>query len=414
MTKTHLACLAALVACVGCATAQRQETPKVKNVTGPSPAPEAVAPNPLLQAWVGPYGGVPAFAGVRVEHFKPALEQAMEDQRRQLARIAENKETPSFENTIAAFEDAGRTFTRVQTYYGVWESTLNGPEFQALDREMAPKLAAFADEIVQNEPLFRRIEAVYDLRDKSQLTPEQQRLVWHQYTELVLAGAKLQAAQKQRLAAINQRLASLYTDFSQNVLSEEETFAVVLDSEADLVGLPDSVRAGAAAAAEERSLAGKWAITNTRSSMEPFLTFSSRRDLREKVWLNFVNRGDNGNAHDNNKIVAEILKLRAERAKLLGYPTHAHWRLQDSMAKTPEATMALMEAVWKPAVARVGQEVADMQAVADREGAKLKIAPWDYRYYAEKVRKAKYDLDESDQAVPATRQVARGRVLGCR
>jgi peptidyl-dipeptidase Dcp len=398
MTKILLVgSLVALLAGSGCATAHR-ETPKVKNVTSavpPAVPPESKAANPLLPPWSGPYGGVPAFAGVRVDHFKPALEQAMADERREIDAITRNGEPPSFANTSAAFEDAGRTYSRVQTLYGVWESTLNGAEFQALDREMAPKLAAFADEIVQNEKLFRRIEAVYDSPDKSQLTPEQQRLVWHQYTELVLAGAKLAAPQKQRLAAINQRLASLYTDFSQNVLSDEESHAVVLEAEADLAGLPDSVRAGAAAAAEERGLAGKWAITNTRSSMEPFLTFSSRRDLRERVWHNYVNRGDNGDAHDNNRIVAEILKLRAERAKLLGYATHAHWRLQDSMAKTPEATMTLMEAVWKPAVARVRLEVADMQAIANREGAKIKIAPWDYRYYAEKVRKATYDLDEN-------------------
>jgi peptidyl-dipeptidase Dcp len=382
---------ASWLAISGCASTHPEEK---RPVTTPTP-PEPRAANPLLQDWSGPYGGVPPFAGVRVEHFKPALEQAMADSRRELDAIAKNPAPANFDNSVAAFENSGRRYTRVQTFYGIWESTLSDAAFQALDREMAPKMAAFSDEIVQNSALFQRIEAVYNAPEKSALSSEQQRLVFRQYTDLVLAGAKLSEPAKQRMSEINQRLASLYTDFSQNVLSDEESYAVVLETESDLAGLPDSIRAGAAAAAEARGLSGKWAITNTRSSVEPFLALSSRRDLREKVWRNFINRGDNGDAHDNNKIVAEILKLRAERARLLGYATHAHWRLQDSMAKTPEATLQLMEAVWKPAVARVHQEVADMQAIANREGNRVAIAPWDYRYYAEQVRKAKYDLDES-------------------
>jgi peptidyl-dipeptidase Dcp len=378
-----------LTACAG--TQQKENI----NVTTAAQA-EAQAENPLLQAWEGPYGGVPGFAGVRVEDFKPALEAAMAEERAEIDVLTANAEPANFDNTVAAFENAGRRLRRVQTIYGVWESSLNGAEFQAVEREMAPRLAAFADEIVQNEKLFRRIFAVYESPDKAKLSAEQQRLVWRQYNDLVLAGAKLGPTQKARLAEINQRLATLYTTFSQNVLSDEETYTVVLETEADLEGLPDSIRAGLAAAAEERKLEGKWVILNTRSSVEPFLSFSARRDLREKVWRNFVNRGDNGGAHDNNATVTEILLLRAERAKLLGYPTHAHWRLQDSMAKTPEATLKLMEAVWKPAVTRVKEEVADMQAIANREGKEITIAPWDYRYYAEKVRKAKYDLDENE------------------
>jgi peptidyl-dipeptidase Dcp len=361
----------------------------------PAPAP-APAPNPLLDPWAGPYGGLPPYDRVKVEQFKPALEAAMEQNRREIAAIAGSAEAPTFENTLAALEDAGRTFDRVETIYGVWASTMSSPEFQAVEREMAPKLAAFSDEITQNEALFRRIEAVYNAPDKARLTPEQQRLAWRRHTNFVLAGAKLDAAGKKRVAEINQRLASLYTSFSQNVLGDEEQHAVFLEGEADLAGLPDSVRAGAAAAAEARGQKGKWAIANTRSAMEPFLTYAARRDLREKVWRNYVNRGDNGDGRDNNKNITEILALRAERAKLLGFATHAHWRLANAMAKTPERAMQLMEAVWKPAVARVREEVADMQAIANRSPDKAKIAPWDYRYYAEKVRKAKYDLDENE------------------
>jgi peptidyl-dipeptidase Dcp len=352
--------------------------------------------NPLLSQWVGPHGGVPPFAKVKVEHFKPALEGAMNDTRRDLATIADNPAAPTFDNTIAALEDAGRPLDRVQTIYGIWSSTMSDDAFKAVELEMAPKLAAFADEIVQNEKLFKRVEAVYQSPAKKDLSPEQQRLVWRRYTSLVREGAKLDTAAKKRLTDINQRLASLYTTFSQNVLADEEGKTLFLESEADLAGLPESFRAAAAADAEAHGKKGKWAIANTRSAMEPFLTYSTRDDLREKVWTTYIMRGDNGDAHDNKKVITEILKLRAERAKLLGYPTHAHWRLEDSMAKTPERAMKLMEEVWKPAVARVHEEVTDMQALANKSGSKRKIAPWDYRFYAEKVRKAKYDLDEDE------------------
>ncbi|HET6863324.1 MAG TPA: M3 family metallopeptidase, partial [Pyrinomonadaceae bacterium] len=302
---------------------------------------------------------------------------------------------PDFENTIVALEEAGQELNRVSTLYGVWSSTMNGPEFQVVQREMAPRLAAFNDRITQNELLFKRIEAVYNSPSKNKLNPEQQRLTWLYYTNFVRSGARLAPEAKARLSEINQQLAGLYTKFSQNVLAEETDQFIVLKSEDELAGLPQSIRDAAAAAATTKKQTG-WVIMNTRSSIDPFLTYSDRRDLREKAWRMFVNRGDNGDEHDNNAIITEILQLRAERAKLLGFKTHAHWRLENSMAKTPERAMELMEAVWKPAVARVHEEVADMQALADKEGAKLKIEPWDYRYYMEKVRKAKYDLDQNE------------------
>lgn len=361
----------------------------------PEPA-ESSAHRALLGAWTGPYGGVPPFDEVKVEHFRPAFDDAMAEYRRELAAIADDAAPPTFDNTIAALEEAGRSFSRVMTFYGIWSSAMSSTEFQATEREMAPRLAAFDDEITQNEKLFRRVEAVYTARKEAKLTPEQERLTWRRYTTLVRSGAKLDAAAKRRLSEINQRLANLFTTFSQNVLADEESHAVIVESEADLAGLPESIRSAAAAAAEARGLPGKWAIANTRSAMEPFLTYADREDLREKVWKNYVSRGDNGDARDNKAIIAEILQLRAERASLLGYPTHAHWRLENAMAKTPERALALMEEVWKPAVARVKQEVADMQAIAAKSGKKREIAPWDYRYYAEKVRKAKFDLDENE------------------
>jgi peptidyl-dipeptidase Dcp len=286
---------------------------------------------------------------------------------------------------------------------------------------MAPRLAAFSDRVTQNAALFRRVEAAHASPDTARLTSEQRRLAWRVHTDFVRAGARLDTTAKVRLSAINQRLAGLYTSFSQNLLKDETDQFLVLRDSAELAGLPASVREAAAADAQARGMAGAWLIANTRSAVDPFLTYSTRRDLRERAWRMFVNRGDAG-ATDNNPLIREILALRAERAKLLGYPTHAHWRLADAMAGTPERAMQLMEAVWTPAVARVRQEVADMQAIADREtggagrrpaggvrkdatgagaaaapadGGRITIAPWDYRHYAEKVRAARYDLDQN-------------------
>ncbi|GMU64930.1 MAG: dipeptidyl carboxypeptidase II [Acidobacteriota bacterium] len=366
-------------------------------------APVAAADNPLLAPWSGPHGGVPPFDAIRVEQFRPALEAAMAEQLAEIDAIAARAEPPTFDNTVAAYERSGASLDRVTTAYSVFASTMSTPEFQEIEREMAPKLAALADAITQNEKLFARLEAVYAARETSGLTPEQQRLVWLHTTNFVRAGAKLDAAGKKRMAEINQRLAALYTSFRQNVLADETGYVLWLDA-GDLAGLPESLRAAAAAAAAEHGQPGRWAILNTRSSMEPFLVTSERRDLREKVWRAYYGRGDNGDERDNNAIIREILKLRAERAKLLGYPTHAHWRLEHAMARTPERAMELLEAVWGPAVARAREEVADMQVIADAEAVaagteKFAIEPWDYRYYAEKVRKAKYDLD-TDQLKP--------------
>ena len=351
--------------------------------------------NPLLAKWEGPYGGVPPFDRVKVEFFKPALETAMTEQLGEIDRIAKDTAAPNFANTIVALEEAGKTFNRVGTVYAVWSSTMNGPEFQAVQREMAPRLAAFGDQITQNEALFKRIETIYNSPDKAKLNSEQQRLVWLYHTNFVRSGAKLSPEAKKRLSQINQELAGLFTKFNQNVLAEESDQFLLFKSEDELAGLPQSLRDAAAAAATTKKQQG-WIVMNTRSAVDPFLTYADRRDLREKAWRMFVNRGDNGNEHDNNAAITSILQLRAERAKLLGYQTHAHWRLENAMAKTPERAMELMEAVWKPAVARVHEEVRDMQALANKEGAKITIEPWDYRYYMEKVRKAKYDLDQNE------------------
>jgi glutamine synthetase adenylyltransferase/Zn-dependent oligopeptidase len=346
--------------------------------------------NPLLVPWVGPFGGTPPFDRVRVADLKPALEAAMAEKLREVDGIAVNPDAPSFDNTLLALERAGQTFARVNAIYEIWSTTMSTADFQAVEREMGPKIAAFHDAVTQNAALFARIEAVNAQRDA--LPPVDRRLCWHYQTSFVRAGAKLSGAAKTRVGAINERLASLFASFGQNLLAEEAEHALYITDRADLKGLPEAECAAAAAAAAARGRPGQWAILNTRSAMDPFLTHAERRDLREIVWRTYYRRGNNGGAHDNKAIITEILALRRERAALLGYASHAHWRLADSMAGDPDAAMSLLMKIWPAAVARVREEVADMQALAPG----IKIEAWDYRFYAEQVRRAKFALDMNE------------------
>jgi peptidyl-dipeptidase Dcp len=352
--------------------------------------------DPMLAPFAGPYGGVPAFDKVKTADFKPAIAKAMDAFRKEITAITDVKEPATFDNTIAALEDAGRALTRGTNFFGIYVSTMNDKAMQEVEKELAPVLAAFADEITQNEALFARVKAVYNARQSAKLTPEQTRLVEVVYRNFARRGAALAKPQKERLKAINQKLASLFTQFGQNQLADEENYNVTFETEADLAGLPDTLKASAKTAAEAKGDKNKWRFSNTRSSAEPFLVYSTRRDLREKVWRMWISRGENAGPHDNKPVISQILTLRAERAKLLGFASHAHWITDNNMAKTPDAAMGLMMKVWKAAVGRVKEEVADMQKVADAEKAGIKIEPWDYRFYAEKVRKAKYDLDENE------------------
>jgi peptidyl-dipeptidase Dcp len=366
------------------------KTPSSQAASSPSPDVDA-----LLADWTGPYGGGIPFDKVKVSALGPALEEAMRLEQVEIDAIAAGKDAPTFANTITPLERAGRPLDRVQTIYGVWKSNLKTPDVEALETRMEPKLAAFNDRIYQNEKLFARIDAVYQAREHSGLTPEQQRVVWKHWNEFVKQGAQLKPEAKARVTAINQELAGLYAKFMQNLLADEAGYVLYLKKD-DLAGLPESLRDAYAQTAKDKGHAGEWAVANTRSAMEPFLTYSDRRDLREKVWRTYYSRGDNKDAHDNTtQIIPRILKLRYEKARLMGFANYAAWKMQDTMAKTPEAAMAQMMQVWPSAIARVRQEVADMQAVADREagGKAPPIAAWDYRYFAEKVRKAKYDLD---------------------
>ena len=357
------------------------------------PAPAA---NSVLADWTGPHGGAPAFAGIEPADFGPALDEAMARHRAEVRAIADDPAPPTFANTLEALERVGLDFDRAATLLGIYTSTLNDAAMQQVQREVMPKLAAFGDEIVHDPVLFARIQAVFEARERSDLSTEQQRLAYVVHDNFARQGAALPPAEKQRLARINQDLSHRYTAFSQNILADEEGKSLVLTSTDDLAGLPDDLVQAAAAAAKAKGLADQWIIANTRSSMEPFLTFSARRDLREKALKLWSSRGDAAGANDNNPIITDILKLRVEKARLLGYPTFAHWVADGQMAKTPDAAMALLRTVWTPAVERAREELTDIQAMAAQEGSNEPIEAWDYRYYAEKLRKAKYDLDENE------------------
>nr|WP_305172121.1 M3 family metallopeptidase [Sphingomonas sp. KR1UV-12] len=365
--------------------------PVLASMATAQPPAATPAANPLTAEWTGPYGGVPPWDKVRPELFPAAFEAALAERRADYRRIADNPAAPTFDNVFVPMQLAGRMLGRVNTLFGVMTGNMNSPAYQALDREWSPKLSAAQDEITFDPKLFARIEAVY--RKRASLNPQQQRLVTRTYDSFVRQGAKLNATQKAQLSQYNQALATAFTEFSRKLLADEGTAILVAD-QAQLAGIPDSVKAVAKAAAAERKQTG-WAIVNTRSAVDPVLTFATDRALREKVWRAFVNRGDNGGDTDTNATIAKIVKLRADRAHLLGFKTHADWRMQDTMAKTPAAAMDLMMRVWPAAKGRVAEEVRDMQAIADREGQKITIEPWDYRFYQEKVRKARYDLDQA-------------------
>jgi len=361
----------------------------------PEKSKKPLIDNILLMPWTGPYGGVPAFDQMKVADVKAAMLQGMELNLEDIEAIANNTEPPTFENTIVEMERAGEELSRGSKYYGILSSNQSSPEFRDIQTELAPLFSEFRSKISQNEKLFQRIKAVYDASQITPLAADQQRVVDLIYKEFEMDGAELDEAKKERYAAINKELSSLYTEFSNNVLHDEENYVTYL-SEEQLGGLSDGFIKSAAKIAADKGEEGKYAITNSRSSMDPFLTYSTERELRQEVWTNYYSRGDNGDEYDNNELIAEVLKLRRERVELLGYANFAEWRLQDRMAKTPENAINLMEAVWPAAIARVAEEVTDMQAVADNNGDDITIEPWDYRFYAEKVRKEKYDLDSDE------------------
>ena len=351
--------------------------------------------NPLLAAWTTPYG-IPPFDRIRPEHFRPAFDAAIAAQGAAVAAIVADPEPASFANTMEATERSGMLLEQVASIFFGLAGADTSDALQAIERDIAPVLARHSNEIFLNGDLYRRIAAVFAARDTAGLNDEQQRLVDRYHTIFARAGAGLDADGKQRLAEINERLAVIGTQFGQNVLADEKTWMMVLDGEADLAGLPDFVRSAAAQAAADRGLAGKHVVTLSRSSIEPFLTFSTRRDLRDKAFDAWIRRGEMGGETDNRSLTAEMVRLRAERARLLGHESFAAFRLADAMAKTPEAVRALLESVWVPARARAAREAADLQAMIAEDGGNFSLAAADWRHYAERMRKKLFDFDEAE------------------
>jgi peptidyl-dipeptidase Dcp len=356
---------------------------------------QALAPrNPLLEDWTDAFG-VPPFGRIRPEHFHPAFARAFAEHAAEVAAIAADPAPPTFANTIEALELSGDALSRVDDVFGLLSGAHTNDAILEIEREIAPLSAKHWNKILLDEGLFRRIETLHRECDRLALSAEQRRVLERYHVMFTRAGAALDPASKQRLAAISERLATLGTAFDQNVLADEQSYALVLDGENDLAGLPDFVLAAAREAAEERGRKGRHVVTLARSSVEPFLQFSARRDLREKAFRAWIARGDGGGSTDNKATIAEMVALRAERARLLGYPTFAHYRLDDAMAKTPEAVRSLLDRVWAPARARALADRDAMQAMVRAEGGNFELAPWDWRYYAGKLRKQRCDLDEA-------------------
>jgi len=350
--------------------------------------------NPLLRTWNTPFG-LPPFDSIRPEHFAPAFDHAMRSHRAEIDVISANPEPATFDNTLAALDRGGRELTRISQVFFNLAASETSPALQAVEREMSPRLAGHYSAIHLDARLFSRIDAVMQRRAELALTPEQSRLVERIHLDFVRAGARLSGAARTRYAAIEERLAALTTRFSQNVLADEASFRLVLKDERDLAGLPADLRAAAREAAHERGEPDVWMITLSRSLVAPFLMFSDRRDLRQQVFDAWNRRGEHDGEHDNRPVAREILALRNEQARLHGYRHYADYALVDRMAGTPEAVARLVEQIWEPAKVRAAEERDALREIAAAEGATHAIEPWDWRYYAEKVRKARYRLDDA-------------------
>ncbi|MCG6116660.1 MAG: M3 family metallopeptidase [Aquimonas sp.] len=384
--------IASLAACSsGNDAAQREATAPATSTPADS---AAASTNPLLAEWETPFGA-PPFEQIRTEHFVEAFEQGMAEQRAEIAAITGQIEPPTLTNTLDALERSGRRLARVGAVFSNLAGTNSTPELQAVQSEMAPRLAAFTSELLTDQALFARMRELHESSEGA-ASEEQRRALERWHSRFVRAGAALDDTARARVAAIDQRMATLTTQFSQNNLRDTDAWQLVLESDEDLAGLPQWLREGMAQSGRQRGLDGKFVVTLQRSSVEPFLSFSQRRDLREQVYTGFIMRGDNDNAFDNNAIAAETVALRAERAALMGFHSHADFVISENMARTPQAAMDLMLRVWEPALARAKEERADMQAIIDGADKGFQLAPWDWAFYAEQVRRERFDLDQDE------------------
>jgi peptidyl-dipeptidase Dcp len=354
-----------------------------------------VKTNPLLSEWKTPFG-VPPFDLIKEEHFMPALRAGMDEHAAEIAAITANSEPPDFANTLVALDESGQLLSRVsKTFYNL-NSAMTNEQMQAIAKEAAPLLSRHGDDISLNEKLFQRIKAVQARKDELALNREQEKLLEKYYNDFVRGGANLAGEAREKFRAINEELSVLTLKFGENILEETNSFAMVLEKPEDLAGLPEGVINAAAEAAKERGHEGKWVITLHKPSCIPFLQYSERRDLRERIYTAVLMTGNNGNAQDNKEILSRIAVLRVEKAQLLGFPTYAHFQLDDNMAEKPENVYKLLDQIWAPALKVAAVDAAEMQKLIEAEGHDWKLASWDWWYYAEKLRKARYDLDEEE------------------
>lgn len=360
----------------------------------PAVAQETQKDNPFFQARTTPFGA-PPFDKIVIGHYLPAFQEGIRREQSEIDAIVANSEAPNFANTIAAMDHSGLMLNDVSAVFYALLGAETNDNLQAIARDLSPLLSAHQDNISLNEKLFARVKAVYDQRQTLSLSPEESFLLENTYKGFIRSGALLDETQKARLRELNQQLSLLGLKFGQQLLAETNSSRIVIDSPEGLAGLPESARAMGADTAKSLDLAGKWAFTVQVPSMTPFLQYSTRRDLREQLHRAYFMRGDRDNANDNKEVVKQIVSLRAERAKLLGYPTHAHFVLEERMAKNPETVMAFLKRLWTPALERAKNEAAEMQAIVDREKGGFRLASWDWWHYAEKLRQEKYAFDDS-------------------
>ncbi|OIQ48422.1 MAG: peptidase M3 [Gammaproteobacteria bacterium MedPE] len=391
MKKFTLAPLALAIALVGCDSA------KTPTATQEKPAVEQqkllADSNPFSKKW-GTAHEMPNFAVIKNDHYLPAFKAAIKQQKQEIDAIVNQKSAATFENTIEAIEFSGNLLDKVAGVFYNLTSAETNDELKAIAKEVSPLLSAHSDDISLNDALFQRVAAVYDKKDSLELTTAQQKLLKDTYVGFVRSGAKLDAKQKDQIRELNAQLAKLTLQFGDNLLAETNSFEVVVDDKSKLSGLSDSVIAAAAATAKDRGQEGKWVFTTHRPSITPVTKFADNRELRKELYLGYINRANNDNEHDNKEILAKIASLRVQKAQLMGYKSHAHFVLEDRVAKTPAAVYELLNKIWPTALEKAKVEVADMQKLVDAEGGNFKIEAWDYPYYAEKIRKARYDLDE--------------------
>ncbi len=349
--------------------------------------------NPLLESFKTPFG-VPPFQEIKLEHYLPAFQKAIQEHKKEIRAIAENPSPPTFENTIEAFDRSGALLRRVSAiFFGLLEADGND-KMREIAKKITPILSRHEDEIYMNEKLFQRIKAVYEKRDSLNLTQEQKTVLEKYYQDFVRGGAGLPPDKKEQLKKINEELSLLTLKFGENVLKDKNRFLLVLDKEEDLVGLPEGVKKAAAQLAASKGYKGKWAFSLDKPSFIPFLQYSPKRELRKKIFLAYTHLGDNDNQYDNKEIVKKIVNLRIKKAHILGYPTYADYALAENMAKKPSSVYELLKKVWAPGLKKAKEERAQLQRLIDKEGGNFKLKPWDWWYYAEKVRKRDYALDE--------------------